>query len=803
MFRNYWKIAVRSLQRNKSYATINFLGLTIGIAACLLLFMVIRYELSFDTFHARKDRTFRIVSSFDGPEGKQLVGAVPFPVAKTVRLTYPQLEAVVPTFYDWGQQIIVPGVNGEIRKKFKENVFYTEPSFFKTFNFKVLEGNTDKSLTELNSVLLSRSTADKYFGDWKTAVGQTLRLNNVTPLTVTGILEDAPANTDFPLSIVASFATLKGNKSVGNDQDWVTTNSGLNCFVVLPPGYSPAQFESSVSALVRKNKPAEYSKDGVALQPLSDLHYNSQLENYSGVSFSKDFIRALELIGVFLLVIACINFINLATAQAVNRAREVGVRKVLGSSRRQLLLRFMAETGLITLMAVVAAVLIAIPVLTPLNALLNIHLTFSPLDNPSVLFFLLSVLILVTLLSGFYPSLVLSGFNPITALKSKIAATSSRGVSLRRGLVVLQFVIAQVLITGVLVIVSQMNYFRNADLGFNRSAVVTVGFPDDTTSRNKLGTLKEQLLRQPGIEAVSYSFAAPSDNSSWGSDFRFNNSPKKTDFTANLRWADTGYFGLYHLSLVAGRVYRQTDTMNEYVINETCVKKLGMTDPQQALGKKIDFWDGQHVGYVVGVVKDFHVNSLRDPLDAVVMSCWKHLYYIANIKMRPARMKETLSGVEGLWNTTFPAYAFEYKFLDDTIAGFYKQENQLSFLYKVFAGIAIFISCLGLYGLISFMAVQRNKEIGVRKVLGASVHHIVLLLSKEFTVLIGIAFVIASPLAWYFMHRWLQQYSYRIRLGPGFFVVTILSSLVIAWLAVGWRSLRAALVNPAKSLRSE
>ena len=270
-----------------------------------------------------------------------------------------------------------------------------------------------------------------------------------------------------------------------------------------------------------------------------------------------------------------------------------------------------------------------------------------------------------------------------------------------------------------------------------------------------------------------------------------------------MRVADTGYFRLYHLQLVAGRIYLPSDTMKEFIVNETCLKKLGVSDPQRAIGKKIDFFDGKHVGYIVGVVKDFHVNSLRDPLSPVVMSTWKNIYYAANIKIQPGKTKEALAGIERIWNKNFPSAFFDYQFLDEKIAGFYRQENQLSYLYKVFAGIAIFISCLGLYGLISFMAVQRNKEIGIRKVLGASAGNIVFLLSREFTELILIAFVIASPLAWYFMHQWLQQYTYRIVLGPGFFAITILSSVVIAWMAVGYRAFRTAMANPIISLRDE
>jgi hypothetical protein len=438
--------------------------------------------------------------------------------------------------------------------------------------------------------------------------------------------------------------------------------------------------------------------------------------------------------------------------------------------------------------------------------LLETKLSAAPLAEPAVILFLLGLWLAVTMLAGVYPSLVLSGFNPVTALKSKMAASSTRGLSLRRVLVVVQFVIAQVLITGVLVIVSQMNFFRHADLGFVKDAIITVPIPQDSASRTRLAALREGLLQNPGVEAFSYSFAAPTDYSAFYTDFRYDHRVAKTPFGASLRWADTGFFGLYHLPIVAGRMYQATyasDSTREYVINETCVRKLGLRNPQDALGREINFWDGQQVGRVVGVVKDFFVESLKDSMYAVVMTPWPGLYQTANIKLQPARIPETLDAVRHAWGATFPTYYFEYQFLDEKLASMYKQEQQLGTLYTVFAGIAIFISCLGLYGLISFLAVQRNKEIGIRKVLGASVGQVVVLLSREFTLLVLVAFVLATPLSWYFMHKWLENYVYRITLGPGFFVVTAVAAVVIAWVTVGYRAVRAALANPAGSLRSE
>jgi ABC-type antimicrobial peptide transport system permease subunit len=378
------------------------------------------------------------------------------------------------------------------------------------------------------------------------------------------------------------------------------------------------------------------------------------------------------------------------------------------------------------------------------------------------------------------------------------------GLSLRRVLVVLQFVIAQVLIIGMLIVVDQMDYFRNTSLGFDKAAIINVPFPGDSASRSKINYVRDHLLKNPDIQNVSYSFATPSsETANWNSSFKYDHSSKLTDFSAELKWADVNYFKTYNLQFVAGRAYYEADTAREFVVNETLVKKLGVRNPKDAIGKQINFWNGSKVASIVGVVRDFNAHSLKRPLDAVVMSSWKDLYQTINIKLKPGTEKTTLPYIEKTWNTAFPDYVYEYKFLDDAIADFYKQENQLSTLYKVFAGLAIFISCLGLYGLVSFMAVQRTKEVGIRKVLGASVQNIIYLFSKEFTLLIMVAFAISAPIGYAVMHKWLMDYTYRIDMGASIFVMAIAGSIIIAWIAVGYRAIRSAMANPVKCLRTE
>ncbi|MGZ5133752.1 MAG: ABC transporter permease, partial [Flavitalea sp.] len=384
-----------------------------------------------------------------------------------------------------------------------------------------------------------------------------------------------------------------------------------------------------------------------------------------------------------------------------------------------------------------------------------------------------------------------------------VSAKMMGGISLRRGLVVLQFTISQVLIIGTLIVVSQMDYFRNASLGFTKDAILNVPIPSDSISKLKLDYVRNQLSQIPGIRQVSFSYASPSDDGNWNSDFKFDKSSKNSDFSANLKWADTNFFKIYDLQFVAGRPYQQTDTVREFVVNESLVRKLGIHNPEDAIGKQMEFWDGVITAPIVGVIKDFHVYSLRDPVSPVVLGSWKDLYRTLNIKIKPDNVKSTLASIQNLWTQTYPDYVYEHEFLDEKINNFYRQENQLSHLYKIFAAIAIFISCLGLYGLISFMSVQRTKEVGIRKVLGASVGKILFLFSKEFMLLIVIAFAVSAPISYFIMHQWLQDYTFRIKLGIEFFALAILISVAIAWITVGYRAVRAALANPVKSLRTE
>ena len=802
MIKNYLKIAFRNLQRNKTYTLLNILGLSVGIAASLLIFVVIRFQTSFDNFHTKKDQIYRVGSQFHTQDGVDYSDGVSFPTGPALRIDFPQIKEVASIYRDGGQ-ITLEEKDKQQKRLREDNFYYAEPEFFKMFDFGWLSGDATTCLKNPNDAVLTQEIAEKYFGSWRSAIGKTFKYENIHLYTVKGILKNIPPNSDFPLGVVVPYSAMKQTWLNGSLNDWVSTFGGAYTFVVLPEKLSPGEFNNQLKAFSKKHKPAEYSADAAFAQALTEIHYDDRFGNYNEHTFSHSLIKALSIIGIFLIMIACVNFINLATAQAVNRSREVGVRKVLGSNRAQLALQFIGETAVITAAAVIIAVVVAKVTLPFLNKLLAARMSMSFINNPGLILFVIIVAILVTILSGLYPAIILSGFNPVKALKSKITSKMIGGISLRRALVILQFAIAQILIIGMLIVVSQMNYFRNATLGFDKAAIINIEVPGDSISKTKYDFVRNRLHANTDIRNISFSFGSPSADNNWNSDFKFNHSDKTTNFSANLKWADPDYFKTFNLQFVAGRPFYASDTVKEFVVNETLLRKLGITNPGDAIGKEINFWDGNKVANIVGVIRDFNSYSLREPMAPVVLSTWKDVYQTVNLKINPGAQKKILAYTEKLWNEAFPDHVYEYRFLDETIANFYSQENQLSMLYKIFAGIALFISCLGLYGLVSFMAVQRTKEVGIRKVLGATAGNIVYLLSKEFTLLIIVAFVISAPIAYYIMYQWLQDYTYRISLDAYIFLLAIIGSIVIAWITVGHRAIKAAIANPVKSLRTE
>lgn len=819
MFKTYFKTAFRSLARNRNYTIINIAGLAVGIAVCMIIFMIIQFQTSFDEFHPNKDRVYRVLTeSHHADEGNITYAKnVPFQLPQGLKTEFPQLQQVAPVYASHNDELQVVDDNGTTIKNFKEQsgVFYTTPSFFGMFNFPLLAGSYE-SLKDPNNVLITKETAETYFGDWKSAMGKTIKITGyysmgaglfqfpANALKVSGILATIPANTDFQLKLVVAWGTdFTGDVQYGFQQPgWNLSAPDFGCYVMLPPNVSVDNFNQQLSTFARKVQTAD-NKDNYILQPLSAVHYDAEAGNYSNKTISHELINVLWLIAAFILLIACVNFINLSTAQAVNRAKEVGVRKVLGSNKSQLQIQFIIETFLIVTIAVILAAGIAFLSLPYVNNLLELSLSFNILNNPAVIIFLVAVTIVVTLLAGFYPSIVLSRFNPVNALKSKLTVNTAKGISLRRGLVVFQFIIAQALIIGTLVIIQQMNYFMGQPLGFDKDAIVNVAFRPDSTGGKLTDYLKQQLLSN-GVQSVSFNSNSPmEDNNNMFTTFKFDHAIKDADFQAISKFVDNDYVPTYKLQLVAGRNLEPSGWTKEFLVNESFVKSLGLKKPEDILGKEISMLNGLIKCPVVGVVKDFNDRSLRNNLAPLLMATNSTMYRQASIKLSTTNITSTMQSIKKIWEQTFPNNVYEYRFLDDKIDSFYKQENQLSQLYKIFAAIAIFLSCLGLYGLASFMAAQRIKEVGIRKVLGASSANIVYLFSKEFIVLIAIAFAIATPIAWYYMHQWLQDYAYRISISWWVFAAGGLAAIVIALATISFQAIKAAIANPIKSLRTE
>ncbi|MFT3934358.1 MAG: ABC transporter permease [Chitinophagaceae bacterium] len=807
MIKNYFKIAWRNLVKHKAYSIINIAGLTIGLAACLLIFLVVTYELGYDHFQKNYNNIYRLVTSSTTKDGaEQHNPGIPCPALDALKTDFPQFEKLVAVNSAFGSQVTVLGSNpntdpASSKKIIEERgVVFTQPEYFSMFNTQWLEGNAD-ALTQPNNVILDKQTAVKYFGDWKNASGKFIKLDNTVLLKVSGVVEDAPLNSDFPIKIFISYETFKHYADkYGYTKEWGSLSSNHQIYGLVPNSINVTGIQSQMQAFSKKYNGHE-TRTQYIMQPLKDMHFDYRYGTMGDHSTSKTILWTLALIGVLIIIMASINFINLSTAQAVGRSREVGIRKVLGSSRPQLIWQVMGETFLLVLTSVVLAVIIAKFAMPYLSHVANVPASISLITAGS-LAFLVVTLIAVTLLSGTYPAMVVSGFTPVLALKSKINAASIGGISLRRILVITQFSISQVLIIGTIVAISQMNYVRNADLGFDKESVFVVPVYSDSALMSRMKPLKEALLKNPDVISVSIANDVPSSDNNWASNFYFDNSGKDVEFPSFLKYADEDYFKTFGLQFLAGRVYSSSDTMRELVVNETMMHKLHVTDPQKMIGKTIRIGGGRWLP-IVGVVKDFKTNSLREDIKPLTISESQTNYFTTGIKIRTGNIARTTAQIQTIWQQTYPEYAYNSYFMDESINRFYQQENQLSLLYKIFAGIAIFISCLGLYGLVSYMAVQKTKEVGIRKVLGASISNIVIMFSKEFTLLITIAFVIAVPVAWYLMNGWLQNFVYRIHMGIGVFILAIAASLVIAWITVGYRAVKAALANPVKSLRSE
>lgn len=792
MLQNYFTVARRNLARHPSYTVINTLGLVLGISCGILIFTLVHYHLSFDTFHANADRIYRVTSELHN-ETISKYGTVPQPIGAAMRDDYSFVEKSA-MLVNFGGNISIPSSRNHLKFNEPNGVAYAEPAFFEIMNYPLVEGNVRTMLSQPNTAIITEQLAEKYFPG-ENATGKSFRLDNKTDFTVTGILKNLPENTDTRREIYLSYTTIS------QTQPWLNTwggiYSGTQAFVLLKPGTDLSQAKKAMSSLSTKyynKKDSEVFR--FSLQPLTDIHMNQEF----GGAVAKSQLIALCFIAAFLIITACVNFINLATAQALGRAKEIGVRKAMGSMKGQLFWQFIIETALITLFAFVLAIGLSYLALPYMNQMLSTRVTLDLWKDLSQPLFIIGLLLTVIFVSGSYPGLVLAGFQPIAALKGKLTQRHVGGFSVRKGLVVMQFAISQTLLIGTIVITSQMRFNSEADMGFKRDAIVMLPVPDAKPA--KTSALRARLSGLPGVDKITFCQSPPaSPNGNFDTGIRYASRAEEEKFTIFMKYGDPGYLPMFGLKLLAGRNLAESDTVREYLLNETAVKKLGIKSTDEVLGK--DAVINGRKGMIVGVIKDFHNGSFRDKIDPLCITTRADEFSTCAINISRRNVPATLASFEKIWNEVNPEYIYSYQFLDEHLKAFYENDRLILQLMRIFAAIAIFIGCLGLYGLISFMAAQKIKEIGVRKTLGAGVGSIVWLFGRQFAQLLVIAFLIAAPIGWWLMDKYLADFQYRVDLDATIFLAAIGITFVIAILTVGYRSVKAALMNPVKALRSE
>ncbi len=801
MITNYLKTSAKILIRNKNYSFLNILGLSLGITCALIIFLVLELQLSYNQDNKTAERTYRIVTDSHYPEGD--IGhtpGVPLPLGVALRSDFPFLEKVATINGLSSAQIAVLDAGNAPIKKFKEkNLFgsciaFVEPSLFDIFDYTWLSPNAAATLNEPNVAVITEKLAHKYF-DKGNPIGKILRINNKIDVKVTGVIKDIPVNTDLLYELFISFKTLETYQPKATS-NWSNINSDMRCFVVMAKNQPIAQLTNQFEAFNKKYLSESDAKVyRFQAQPLSDVHYN---RTYGG-NVNKAYLWAFALVGLFLIVSACVNFINMATAQALQRSKEVGIRKVIGGTRTQLFWQFMSETAIITMLSVLLGIFLTELLIPSVNSLFAGVFTISLKFSIPVFIFLGVLSLVIIFLSGAYPALILSGFKPITALKGKISTRQVGGISTRRGLVVVQFFITQLLIICTIVIAQQMDFSKNMDLGFGKKGILLLDIPKSDKAKKEM--LRTQLSQITGVTQVSLSFSPPSYNSNISSEYQYNNQIKKEGNEINVKVGDDNYLSTFGLQLVTGRNLQKTDSIMEAVVNEKFAQAVGEKSSNDVIGKTLTIW-GKTVP-IVGVVKDFHAYSTRIGIEPVCIVSNYDNYSRCAVKLNPHNLTTTLPILEKTWNAVYPEYAYQSEWLDENVARFYIAEDIILRFIRGFSFIAILIGCLGLYGLVSFIATQKTKEIGIRKVLGASMQSILGIFSKEFIALILIAFAVAAPLAWWAMNVWLQGYVYRIHLGIGVFILAIALTLFIAAVTIAHQAVKAAVANPVKSLRTE
>ncbi|MEM8927518.1 MAG: ABC transporter permease [Bacteroidota bacterium] len=794
MFKNQLKIAWRGFLKRKVFSLINILGLSIGFGSAILIYLFLSYHLSFDNFHPNQDRIYRMATE-ELMDDIEYSASVPPAFAKVFREDYGYAESVAKIVDREG---LVLNVNQNDRvNKYKKNVLFAEEDFFKIFNFPLMNGGNDISLSEPNTAVITEREALELFGSID-VVGKTFTMEHNETIQITGILKNIPSNSFMDYEIFVSFENLEPYSGFAYGENWGGITTNLQCFALLKPNQDIASIETALLELPKEHRANSKNTHVYKLQPLSEIHLNYE---YGGLN--PAFLIVFGIIGIFLIVIACINFINISTAQAFYRSKEIGIRKVLGSFKRQLFWQFLSETFLISLFAVVLGILMALLFLPAFNGLFEIQLVPKSLISVRFIGFIVLLLLFVSILSGSYPGILLSRIVPILAIKGKLDHNDTGGTATRKVLVVVQFVISISLIVATLVISSQIEYATKTDLGFDKESLVMLEVPEIMDSP-QFYELKERLKRVVGVQQVSGCLTSPgAGNTFWDTTVKYNNRPEREDFSISIKVGDEDYLNTFSIPLVKGRNFFKNDSITEMLVNEKFAEKLGISSLEELLGKTLAV-NGERVeAKIVGVIKDFHDSSFTNEIKPVFVAPAVRWYNELGVKINHLNTKATLDQLEKEWSQTFSNHIFDYRFLDERVADQYETEQRYLSLSKVFSGLAIFVGCMGLYGLILFFVGQRKKEVGIRKVLGSNITHILTLFSMDFLKLILIAGSIAVPIAWYIMDAWLQGYTYRIQMHWWYFAIAILVVLLLTMITISYQTIRVAIQNPVKSLRTE
>ncbi|MBX2841687.1 MAG: ABC transporter permease [Flammeovirgaceae bacterium] len=809
MLSYFFKISVRNIFRNKAHSIINILGLALGITCSLVIFLVVNHEFSYDQFHTKKDRIFRVTSLPVFGEETFYNSGTPFPVTEALKSNFPEIEWVSPVSMD-REEVRIKHIDKENGIE-DEEIYYrdndilgVDSSFFKIFDWKWISGSPSQAFKNKHSIVLSEKLAEKFFkGD--DALGKTLTLNNVD-LSVVGIVENPHQRTS--VSALAFVPSSIMSTQLAENLNWGNVSSDYQNFILLKEkslsDNSIARIEDQLTKLLIENTNEDYiEKWSLKLQPLSDFHFD---ENYFPINSKKGDLKtlwALLFVGIFILLIACINYINLSTALVVNRSKEVGVRKVLGSSRKKLISFFLMETFIIVGFSLIIALGFTELSLIKLKDFIAIEFEGSLLREAftgdwKLYMFIFGILGLTTLLSGFYPALILSGYSPVMALKNKLSNNTS-GLKLRRTLVILQFLITQVLIIATIVVLEQLSFFKEKEVGFNTDAIITFRQPFGEELKSDI--IQNHMLQIPSIKKVGFSASPPISSSRSSREISYGNDSLKKENMIDIKYVDKNYFDVFNFQLLEGNFPERNDT-TKAIVNESFIKKYGFSSAQEIIGESFNYGDETSI-QVIGVIHNFHMQSLHSEINPLLMVYDPEIRYTVNSQVEMEGIEKTVSSIEKIFKETYPGKEFKYSFLDEDIKSFYKNEERVFRLLNLFAGITIFIGCLGLYGLVSFMAIQKTKEVGIRKVLGASIAGIVLLFSKEFIRLILIASAIAAPIGYFLMQEWLSTFTYKIEMEPNIFLLSGLMAVAIALITISYQAIKAAISNPVKSLRSE